>query len=303
MMGTNLGPDLLDAIFFIGVIVFAIIGLYKLFVSNRSRFLIHASIIVTYIGLWVIGIKTGNTFIVVVCAVLAFPFFLFLMHLGSDTNDNRDKNLSFSEISAPAQATPRSDSDKLAHQKAALEREKHDLVQEKEELERQKALDAEREQLAAKQHKIEAGLQQLAVGKQPSASAVGEFGRDGRFLAYNNGTVLDTVTNLMWAAKDNGSNINWADAKSYCVNYRGGGYQDWRMPTQDELAELYDGSKTNHDGAGITDLIEITNYWVWASETSGPDAADFDFYGGNWNLDPQTEVDVRALPVRSAKRV
>jgi hypothetical protein len=48
----------------------------------------------------------------------------------------------------------------------------------------------------------------------------------------------------MWAAKDNGSDINWENAKSHCENYRGGGYKDWRMPTQDELAGLYDANKT-----------------------------------------------------------
>ena len=33
--------------------------------------------------------------------------------------------------------------------------------------------------------------------------------RDRRFIAYDDGTVQDTKTNLMWAANDNGSNINW----------------------------------------------------------------------------------------------
>jgi hypothetical protein len=60
----------------------------------------------------------------------------------------------------------------------------------------------------------------------------------GRFIAYDNGTVLDTRSNLMWAAKDNGSKVTWQDAKSYCANYRGGGYTDWRMPTLDEFAGL-----------------------------------------------------------------
>jgi len=32
---------------------------------------------------------------------------------------------------------------------------------------------------------------------------------DDRFIAKGNGTVLDTKTGLMWAAKDNGSDINW----------------------------------------------------------------------------------------------
>ena len=50
-----------------------------------------------------------------------------------------------------------------------------------------------------------------------------ETARDGRFIAYDNGTVLDTKTKLMWAAKDNGDYINWEDAKSYCEKYRGGG--------------------------------------------------------------------------------
>ena len=67
-----------------------------------------------------------------------------------------------------------------------------------------------------------------------------EISRDGRFIAYDNGTVKDTEKGLMWAAKDNGKDINWKDAKRYCENYRGGGYTDWRMPTLDELAGLYD---------------------------------------------------------------
>ncbi len=39
-----------------------------------------------------------------------------------------------------------------------------------------------------------------------------ETKRDGRFIAYDNRTVLDTSTNLMWAARDNGSNIDWPKA-------------------------------------------------------------------------------------------
>ncbi|MEI7638915.1 MAG: DUF1566 domain-containing protein, partial [Syntrophus sp. (in: bacteria)] len=77
-----------------------------------------------------------------------------------------------------------------------------------------------------------------------------EIAKDGHFIAYDDGTVLDTNTNLMWAAKDNGQNVNWANAKSYCENYRGGGYTDWRLPTQDELAGLYDKSETYKSDCG-----------------------------------------------------
>ena len=53
-----------------------------------------------------------------------------------------------------------------------------------------------------------------------------EIESDGRFVAYDNGTVKDTKTGLMWASKDNGKGINWKGAKLYCEHYRGGGYTD-----------------------------------------------------------------------------
>ena len=40
-----------------------------------------------------------------------------------------------------------------------------------------------------------------------------EMKKDKRFIAYDDGTVLDTKTNLMWAAKDNGSNLNWTKSE------------------------------------------------------------------------------------------
>lgn len=64
--------------------------------------------------------------------------------------------------------------------------------------------------------------------------------REGWLVANDNGTVTDPKTGLMWAAKDNGQDIDWHGAKKYCENYRGGGYKDWRMPTQDELYGLYE---------------------------------------------------------------
>jgi len=134
----------------------------------------------------------------------------------------------------------------------------------------------------------------------------GEKARDSRFIAYDNGTVLDTQTNLMWAAKDNGGNINWADAKSYCENYRGGGYTDWRMPTQDELAGLYDTAKTYRSDCDsnlhLTELIRLTCNAPWASETGSSTAAGFVFSIGVRSGFPQSiDYDLRALPVRSGK--
>ena len=137
-------------------------------------------------------------------------------------------------------------------------------------------------------------------------ATAGETARDGRFIAYSNGTVSDTKTNLMWAAKDNGSDINWANAKSYCKNYRGGGYKDWRMPTQDELAGLYDMAKTYlsacGEGVRITELIRLTCHLAWASETRDSKAACFNLSDGHgpW-FSTSGDTRFRVLPVRSGK--
>ncbi len=143
---------------------------------------------------------------------------------------------------------------------------------------------------------------------KPSKSARGkEIKRDGHFIAYDNGTVLDTNNSLMWAAKDNGKDINWHDAKSYCENYQGGGYTDWRLPTQDELAGLYDNNKryqTAQKGYKIrlTELIQLSTCLQWASETSGSKALFIFFDFGVRGLDGQSNsFNHRVLPVRRGK--
>ncbi len=137
----------------------------------------------------------------------------------------------------------------------------------------------------------------------------GETARDGRFIAYDNGTVLDTKTNLMWAARDNGGDIIWQNAQSYIEQYRRGGYTDWRLPTVDELAELYDARKPRTAACGVnykifvaTELIDITCDSPWASETGGSDAAYFGFNSGRRKWGPKSDsFGGRALPVRSVR--
>lgn len=109
------------------------------------------------------------------------------------------------------------------------------------------------------------------------------------------GTHTDPSTGLMWANQDNGEDITWEDAKNYCENYRGGGYRNWRMPTQDELAGLYESSTQKGK-------IKPTEYWVWASENSDSQAAGVAFsYGTQGYSNKYSGIISRALPVRSIK--
>lgn len=82
-----------------------------------------------------------------------------------------------------------------------------------------------------------------------------------RFADNGDGTITDTRTNLMWAAKDNGSRITISEALSYYQNYTAGGYNDWRMPTGEELQTLYDKRLAKH----ITLLITLNAGFVWCS--------------------------------------
>jgi len=139
------------------------------------------------------------------------------------------------------------------------------------------------------------------------ACAASEISRDGRFVAYDDGTVLDTKTSLVWAAKDNGSNINWFNAKAYCENYRGGGYTDWRMPTIVELQSLYDGRRLQNADCGgapvhvATELIKFTCRYAWSSERQGGEFALFFFDRGYSRFYPQSYDGLRILPVRLGK--
>ena len=169
------------------------------------------------------------------------------------------------------------------------------------EKERQIELLQPQDALALEKRKLErqATLEEMEAKRK-------EVDRDDKFIAYNNGTVLDTSTNLMWAAKDNGQDINWYDAQKYCENYYGGGYTDWRMPTLDELHSLYDKSRKYKIGLflslHLTKLIRLSKEYLWASEASGSKHASFDFiYHTRIFFSTSEYASMRVIPVRSAK--
>jgi uncharacterized caspase-like protein len=182
---------------------------------------------------------------------------------------------------------------------ADLESEQQKIAAEREKLRQERELFEQREALAEEQRKLEETKKQLAMAQRPSVPVVKEIKRDGRFIAYDNGTVLDTRSKLMWADRDNGSKINWYDAKRYCENYRGGGYSDWRMPTRNELIEL---EFFDQRGNYSTDTIKLTNTWIWTLETRGSEAGVIILYSKkkeyHWVDKSYPGLD-RALPVRS----
>jgi hypothetical protein len=148
--------------------------------------------------------------------------------------------------------------------------------------------------------------------RNPAANVVAF---DGRFISYDNGTVKDGKTGLMWAAKDGGKAIDEVDLKSYFDNYRAGGYDDWRVPTIDELEEIYDEGIENKHGYHLTKLIDLAGEWVWGLDgrdlaisfgfiEGSPAVAFFDGPGsGAWYQAKKAEGGgARPLPVRATRK-
>jgi len=157
----------------------------------------------------------------------------------------------------------------------------------------------------SQQKRLEAEKQKPETAKLSPTPSLKEIARDGHFIAYDDGTVKDTRTGLMWASKDNGRDVTWEEAKEYCENYRGGGYTDWRMPTQDDLARIYDYNKSYRPkqlsyNIHLTELIQLSTCCLWGSETrTHGSLIVFDFGVGSrgWLIQSRSFY-VRALPVR-----
>jgi len=131
---------------------------------------------------------------------------------------------------------------------------------------------------------------------------------DGRFTDNGNGTVTDHKTGLMWSKSDNQGNINWHEAVKW-VKYTfpdtiAAPYDDWRLPTLEELESLYEKEAGYEADCGqdvkIVPVIELSCGWVWTSEKKSITARLFNFQRGYHYTDRMVKTrGYRVLPVRS----
>ncbi|MHC4445213.1 MAG: Lcl C-terminal domain-containing protein [Planctomycetota bacterium] len=99
------------------------------------------------------------------------------------------------------------------------------------------------------------------------------------FIDNGNGTVTDTVTNLMWQQADSGTGMNWQGALNYAENLTLAGYDDWRLPNAKELQSIVDYTRSPDTSGSaaidpvftvtaITNEEGITDYpFYWSSTT------------------------------------
>ena len=134
-------------------------------------------------------------------------------------------------------------------------------------------------------------------------AAAEEIAHVNRFQKLGDSIIVDAHSGLMWATRDNGSDIEWDDAERYCENFEAGGYTDWRLPDLKELATLYTKGQKNRDGFFIVEHITLTDCCPWSSNTSMGGASTFSFNTGKQPFASMSDsYQARALPVRSIKQ-
>lgn len=92
------------------------------------------------------------------------------------------------------------------------------------------------------------------------------------------GTITDRATGLMWQKSGSDTFMKYEDAELYIgeINRtKFAGYDDWRLPTVDELASLLMPEKQSQ-GLYISPIFADTQSWCWTSDKR--------ISGGAWHI-------------------
>ena len=131
------------------------------------------------------------------------------------------------------------------------------------------------------------------------SGAATQIGEDGSLVAFNNGTVVDSQTNLMWSQADNGKDFSWLEATIFAESLNLEAYDDWRLPTKVELAKLFR-EETNSNGLNISPLFQLESIFLYASDSKRCKAAFANLTNGSFNWVIQSRPDFgRVLVVRT----
>lgn len=185
--------------------------------------------------------------------------------------------------------TDSSDSVLLEFERQRLAEEKEQLEREKRELEQLRLLAVQRQNLEAERIRLENQKKQIEL-QSPSESnqqlaSIGNLetqrvkvkAREGNFVAYEDGTVLDTENNLMWWSEGMRED-EWTLAKYKARNFRGGGYSDWRLPSPRELRTIYD--RRSDSKYKSIKFIKLASANVFSNQMAS--GSDFDTRSGSY---------------------
>ena len=115
-----------------------------------------------------------------------------------------------------------------------------------------------------------------------------------KFIDNQDGTLTDSTTELMWMQEDAWQKeakwFTWDEAielANYFNSIKLGGFQDWRLPTEDEIQTIYHEKATNLDKYGKENHL-LSAFpsggltIVWLKGESGHEGTLFDFKNGEF---------------------
>ena len=191
-----------------------------------------------------------------------------------------------------AEQETRRQAEETTARRAAAERERIDREQRQQAAEQEARRQAEEATRRTSNNEITTSLNSI---------------QDGRFFVYGNGMIRDSSTRLIWAAADNQEDINWFQASHYVEKLRLGGYSDWRLPTVNELEQLFQTGNNNRPpslgcsgGYRIVNSFHLSCGVLWSADRKNDGAYALNFISGKPQYDnPSGGGRRRVLPVRS----
>jgi hypothetical protein len=112
-------------------------------------------------------------------------------------------------------------------------------------------------------------------------------------------TYRDLKHGLMWRRHDNAADVRWQQAVEHCQNLRLGGFEDWRLPTLNELESI----RSLWSGATykVVGPISLSGCCPWSVDRRGDEEAwNFNFrYRRRFVGHVNYSLGLRALCVRT----
>ena len=136
-----------------------------------------------------------------------------------------------------------------------------------------------------------------------------------RFVDNEDGTLTDSKYKVMWLKEDSyqikGKWCSWKGANKFVAKLneeKFAGFEDWRLPKNQEARNLYDHDSKNSDFAG--DIVHIDyafpegcGFTYWCSDENGINAMAYNYYSDRGYLirkKTKDESNMSCRPCRTA---
>jgi len=106
---------------------------------------------------------------------------------------------------------------------------------------------------------------------EPFAPVTADSPPDTAYTDNSDGTVIDTVTGLVWQKTDDNVTRTWEDAWDYCTqNTHPLPGTGWRLPSDDELMSIVDYGSTSSPAINSVAFPSTNPSGYWSATTYAP---------------------------------